>query len=220
MRKVDRADRKRPSNQKNERVDRQLLNDAAGATKVPIDQRIGATIRRVRREQGLTLANVASAADISSSMLSRFETGKSTASLAQLERLCVTFGVDLALFLNAIEQAKREPEFIKASARKEVMRAGTKYGHTFHSLSQIKGSGKDFESFLVNVNRSQRYPRFRHRGTEFIYMLNGTVQYRYEDDRILLQPGDALTIPDNVTHGPEKLFDDNIQFIAIIIHKS
>ncbi len=147
LRKVERADRKRPSNQKNERVDRQLLNDAAGATKVPIDQRIGATIRRVRREQGLTLANVASAADISSSMLSRFETGKSTASLAQLERLCVTFGVDLALFLNAIEQAKREPEFIKASARKEVMRAGTKYGHTFHSLSQIKGSGKDFEIF-------------------------------------------------------------------------
>ncbi|WP_342723953.1 cupin domain-containing protein [Bradyrhizobium sp. B097] len=101
----------------------------------------------------------------------------------------------------------------------EVVRSGTKRGHTYRLLSYHKGPRKAFEPFLINMDKeSESYPRFQHPGTEFIYMLSGRMQYRFGDRTFLVEPGDAFTFSDGVLHGPEKLLDDQIQFITIIIY--
>jgi transcriptional regulator with XRE-family HTH domain len=167
----------------------------------------------------LTLNDVASAASISVPMLSRFENGQSTASLVLLERICSALGTDLPTLFSEIEQKSGAAQLIKAANQMEVVRSGTKHGHTYKLLSYHKGPGKIFEPFLVNMDKdSESYPRFQHPGTEFIYMLSGRMEYRFGDKTFLVEPGDAFTFSGNVLHGPEKLLDDHIQFIAIIIY--
>ncbi|PIT06049.1 XRE family transcriptional regulator [Bradyrhizobium nitroreducens] len=187
--------------------------------KPPIDERMGAAIRRGRLERGLKLTELAAAASISVPMLSRFENGQSTASLPLLERIATALGTDLSTLFREIEQNSGSAQLIKASDQMEVVRSGTKHGHTYRLLSYNKGPRKIFEPFLIDMDKeSESYPRFQHPGTEFIYMLSGRMEYRFGDRTFLVEPGDAFTFSGNVLHGPEKLLDDRIQFITIIVY--
>ncbi|PZQ88730.1 MAG: XRE family transcriptional regulator [Leifsonia xyli] len=186
---------------------------------VPIDQRAGAAIREHRLERSLTLAELASAADMSVAMLSRIENGQSAASLEVIERVCAALGVDMSTLFRAIEDTAGSAQLIKASEQMEVVRTGTKHGHTYRLLSYHKGPRKIFEPFFIEMDKlSDVYPRFQHPGTEFIYMLSGRMEYRFGDKTFLVEPGDAFTFSGSIIHGPETLLDEHIRFLAIIIY--
>ncbi len=186
---------------------------------LPIDQRTGAAIREQRLERSLTLSELAAAAGMSVAMLSRIENGQSAASLEVLERVCAALGVDMSTLFRAIEDTSGTAQLLKASEQMEVVRTGTKHGHTYRLLSYHKGPRKIFEPFFIEMDKlSEVYPRFQHPGTEFIYMLSGRMEYRFGDKTFLVEPGDAFTFSGSVVHGPETLLDEHIQFIAIIIY--
>ena len=64
------------------------------------------------------------------------------------------------------------------------------------------------------VHRDQE----RHPGTEFIYMLQGRIEYRHGLHTYVLAPGDSLTFRGSVPHGPEKLIELPIKFLAVIVY--
>ena len=83
------------------------------------------------------------------------------------------------------------------------MRRGTKSGHTYHLLAYGQGPVKLFEPFLITMNDdTEHYPVFQHPGTEFLYMLEGRMEYRHGQHTYLLTPGDALSFRGEVPHGP------------------
>ncbi|MFU8833613.1 MAG: cupin domain-containing protein, partial [Wenzhouxiangella sp.] len=57
---------------------------------------------------------------------------------------------------------------------------------------------------------------FTHPGVEFIYMLDGRIEYRHGRSTYLLEPGDSLTFRGSIPHGPERLIEVPIRFLAII----
>ena len=74
-------------------------------------------------------------------------------------------------------------------------------------------------AFLITIEQeSETFPVFEHPGTEFIYMLEGRIEYRHGKTVYDLQPGDALTFDGNVPHGPEKLTKVPIRFLSITIY--
>jgi mannose-6-phosphate isomerase-like protein (cupin superfamily) len=101
----------------------------------------------------------------------------------------------------------------------EVVRRGTKRGHTYHLLAADRGPRRAFEPFLVTLNdKSEVFPGFEHPGTEFIYLLEGSLTYRHGDETHLLKAGDALTFSGEVPHGPEKLIRTPIRMLSVIIY--
>jgi mannose-6-phosphate isomerase-like protein (cupin superfamily) len=101
----------------------------------------------------------------------------------------------------------------------EVVRTGTRHGHTYRLLSYHRGPRQPFEPFMIEMDReSEIYPRFQHPGIEFIYMIAGRVEYQFGDKTFLIEPGDAFTFSGEVEHGPGRLLDDKIQFISMIIY--
>ena len=101
----------------------------------------------------------------------------------------------------------------------EVVRRGTKRGHTYHLLAADRGPRRVFEPFLVTLNdKSEVFPGFEHPGTEFIYLLEGSLTYRHGDETHLLKAGDALTFSGEVPHGPEKLLKTPIRMLSVIIY--
>lgn len=186
---------------------------------VPLEKRIGEVVKQLRLEANLTLADLSSGARISSAMLSRIENGMATASLDALERLCMALGIDLSDLFKRIDRKKGTAQLLKRSEQMEVVRVGTKYGYTYKLLSYDKGPKKVFDPFFIEMDKkSQSYPRFSHPGTEFIYVLQGRVEYRFGDLTYLLEPGDAFTFSGDVVHGPERLLDDQAKFLSIIMY--
>ena len=59
----------------------------------------------------------------------------------------------------------------------------------------------------------------RIQGTEFIYMLEGEMEYHHGEEKYQLKPGDSLSFSGEIPHGPEILNQVPIKFIAIIIYR-
>lgn len=194
---------------------KRLLETAA----IPIDQRVGVAIRRHRQDNGLTLAELATGADMSSAMLSRIENGQAGASLDVLERICASLGVSIASLFSELDRKQGKAQLIKSDDQPEVVRTGTRFGHTYRLLSYETGPRKLFEPFLIEMDReSESYPRFQHPGTEFIYMLSGSMRYQFGEKSFLVEPGDAFTFSGEVEHGPAELLTDKVQFLCTIIY--
>ena len=183
-----------------------------------VGRQLGAVARRVRESQDLTLTDVATSAGISAGMLSRLETGHVTPSLETLVALAGALGVLPALLLQQLggdEEAQRVP----AGQGLEVVRRGTRRGHTYHLLAAPRGPRKSFEPFLVTLtDKSEVFPGFQHPGTEFIYILAGSLTYRHGSHCYPLGAGDSLSFRGDVPHGPETLDRVPIRMLSIIIY--
>jgi transcriptional regulator with XRE-family HTH domain len=211
------ASRARPSAPKNKPAapfdERPLVNRSE------VSARIGHVARRIREELDLTLANVAQHAGISPGMLSRLETGHVNPSLETIVALAEALGVRPALLLQEVGEYEGEVQHVPEGQGLEVVRRGTKRGHTYHLLAAQRGPVKVFEPFLVTLtDKSEVFPGFQHAGTEFIYILSGEIRYRHGKSSHLLKAGDSLTFRGDIAHGPEKLVKVPIRMLSIIIY--
>ena len=175
--------------------------------------------RRLRNSMGLTLGDVAKRSNISPGMLSRMENGDVSPSLETLGSLAAALGVPLGNLFGDIGKPRGGAQHVPRGEGLEVVRRGTKRGHTYHLLAAERGPRRAFEPFLVTLNdKSEVFPGFEHPGTEFIYLLEGSLTYRHGDEIHLLKAGDALTFAGTVPHGPEKLLKTPIRMLSIIIY--
>ena len=185
----------------------------------PLERYLGSTIRELRRKHGLTIADISDRTGISRGMLSRIETGQTATSLDTLLRLAQGLGVSLSALFRNYDVADGGVQLVKKGKGMEVARRGTRSGHTYQLLAYDHGPTRLFEPFLITIERaSETFPIFEHAGVEFIYMLEGHIQYRSGKNVYDLVPGDALTFKGEVPHGPEKLVKVPIRFLSIIMY--
>lgn len=180
---------------------------------------IGRVARRIREELGLTLTDVAATARISPGMLSRLETGRVSRSLETMLALAEALGVHPGVLLHEVGETGSGAQHVAAGQGFEVVRRGTKRGHTYQLLAAPRGPRNGFEPFLVTLtDKSEVFSGFQHAGTEFIYILSGEIRYRHGPESYLLKGGDSLTFPGDVPHGPERLIKVPIRMLSIIIY--
>ena len=180
---------------------------------------VGDALRKARQAKGLTIQDVCGLAGISRGMWSRIENGESMPSLDTLARACKATGLSLARVFKDYDLPEGVAQHVPAGQGMQVVRRGTRRGHTYELLSYDQGPRKLFEPFLITLDdRSEIFPRFQHPGVEFIYMLKGKLEYRHGNRLFRLKPGDAFTFEGDVPHGPERLLQVPIQFLAILYY--
>jgi transcriptional regulator with XRE-family HTH domain len=184
-----------------------------------LERHLGNAVRALRQQQRLRIQDVAEQAGISPGMLSKIETGQAATSLDTLARLSQALGASLSQLFRDFDAPSGGAQLVKHGAGMEVVRRGTKRGHTYHLLAYDKGPRKSFEPFFITMDdASETFPSFQHPGTEFIYMLKGRIEYRHGRQTYVLEPGDSLTFRGEVPHGPERLIQLPIHFLSIIIY--
>jgi transcriptional regulator with XRE-family HTH domain len=182
-----------------------------------LDGYIGQQLREHRLAQGLTLADVAELVGLSRGMLSKIENGQVSASLDALQRLVDALGLTFVQLFRHYGIPAGGAQHVKAGEGLEVVRRGTKRGHTYHLLAYDQGPSRQIEPFLISMDdASEVFPTFTHPGIEFIYMLEGRIEYRHGRATHLLEPGDSLTFQGAIPHGPERLLEVPIRFLAVI----
>lgn len=194
--------------------------DDAASVKT-LERMIGAEIKRVRLAQRLTIAEVAKQCGITGGMLSKLENGHISASLDTLVRLTRALGITLASLVQGYPESEGGAQLVKKGKGMEVVRRGTKRGHTYHLLAAERGPRRSFEPYLVTLtDESEVFQRFQHPGTEFIHLLEGRLEYRHGKHIYAMGPGDSLTFKADIPHGPERLIRLPIRMLSIIMYAS
>ena len=180
---------------------------------------IGRQVRSIRLHKKLTIAQLARETGLSNGMLSKIENGQTTPSLTTLQNLSQALNVPLTTLFKGFEES-REAMHVKSGDGLEAERAGTRSGHQYNLLGHITGSSDvTIEPYLITLTReSDVFPTFQHEGLEFLYMLEGRVDYRHGRSTFLLEPGDSLIFDADAPHGPENLIELPARYLSIICY--
>ena len=179
---------------------------------------IGRAVRAHRRQQEITVAELAQMTGLSIGMLSKIENGNTSPSLTTLQTLANALSVPLTSFFRRFEE-HRQAVHTKANQGVEMERAGTRANHQYNLLGHIgsNASGVIVEPYLITLSdESDIFPTFQHGGIETIYMLEGEVDYRHSDKIYSLKPGDTLFFDADAPHGPEVLLRLPARYLSII----
>jgi transcriptional regulator with XRE-family HTH domain len=183
-----------------------------------LERALGGQIRAVRRQQDLSVGDLAQAAGISLGMMSKIENGQISASLTTLQSLSNALSVPLSSLFASFEE-RQDCSFVPAGQGVAIERRGTKSGHVYQLLGHVLRGDVVVEPYLITLNEGAApYTSFAHSGVEFIYMLEGEVDYRHGADSYRLQPGDALLFDSSAQHGPEALVAHPMRYLSVIIY--
>ncbi len=164
----------------------------ADAAPPQIESVIGWRVRSRAKEIGLTSAELAKRVGLSRAMISRIENAQVSPSLATMSRLAEALEVPITSLFQGLDE-ERDALFTRAGGGPELGRSGTRSGHPYQLLGSMRGPAKRMEPMLVTLtSESEVFPLYQHPGTEFLYMLEGEMDYGYAGASYQLTPGDSL----------------------------
>lgn len=184
-----------------------------------LEQAIGLQIRHHRKLMGLTVAELAGAATVSTGMLSKIENGQISPSLTTLQTLAAALNVPISLLFSEFEE-RRDCSYVAAGQGVVIQRRGTKVGHNYELLGHMLGGQIACEPYLITLTEDAApFTAFQHEGTELIYMLSGEVVYAHGGNAYHLKPGDTLLFDSGAPHGPERLVAKPMTYLSIIMYE-
>jgi len=189
---------------------------SAPAVELELESAIGQNVRLLRQQLSLTVADMATRVGISKAMLSKIENAQTSCSLSTLALLAKGLDVPVTSLFRGSD-VERPAAFVKAGTGARIARNGTREGHEYELLGSLRGEHKRLECLMVTLTeQSQTYPLFQHPGTEFIFMLEGVMDYGHSRSVYRLEPGDSLQFDGEGAHGPADLVALPIRFLSVI----
>ncbi len=183
-----------------------------------LGQVIANHVRARRLEIGLNVGQLAERTGISKGMLSKIENAQTSPSLSTLERLAGALDMPVTSLFRGLSE-ERDAVFVKAGSGPEIVRKGTRSGHTYELLGSLRGPYKRIEPLLVKLDdETEVFPLFQHSGIEVLYMLSGVMEYGYGRQRYKMERGDTLQFEGDIPHGPTQLVKLPIRFLSITIY--
>lgn len=155
------------------------------------DSWIGRRVGEYRRDRNWTLATLAEKVGLSTTQLSRIESGTRQPSVGTLIEIARAFGVSLSRLVD--EQYTAPYHLTRATDR--VARLGASGIPTL-----LSGDFPGLQAVYLIVPTSSDAPDARHSGEEWLYVLTGTVDIRIGTDNTTLGAGDAIHFPSHTTH--------------------
>jgi len=158
------------------------------ATATDIDQRIGARIKELRGEKGLTLDGLAERADVSRAMLSRIERGESSPTAQLMNKVCGGLGITLsALFAEtstpASPLARRETQTTWRDPATRYLRRDISPAGASVDIVEVEFPPRKSVAFdnmhLPNIEQQ-------------IWVLEGVLEMEVGDEAFRLNEGDCL----------------------------
>ncbi len=189
-------------------------------TERKLEVAIGREVRAIRRQLGITVAEMAESSGLSVGMLSKIENGMTSPSLTTLQSLSNALGVPISQLLARYEQERMAVQ-VKSGAGVSAERRGTRAGHQYQLLGYLgaNSSGVIGEPYMITLtDESDVFETFQHDGIEFLYFLEGSVEYRHADKVFIMEPGDSLFFDADAPHGPTKLIDLPAKYVCIIAY--
>lgn len=189
-----------------------------GSDENRLEVAIGRQVREFRNKMDVTVVELARSAGLSAGMLSKIENGIASPSLATLRALARALQVPVTSFFRKYEE-ERDATFVKAGQGLNIERRGTRAGHQYQLLGHALGKRIGIEPYLITLTaESDVFPVFQHAGMEFLYMIEGAVDYRHGDKTYPMEPGDSLFFDSDAPHGPENLKKLPARFLSIIVY--
>lgn len=164
---------------------------------------IGDLVKKVRTDKSISLKDLSSMTNVSSSMISQIENNKvKSPSLMIIKKIADALDVNVSFLLGETpDSIETKPQYnvVRENERKTFRNLGE--GLTLQILSTLEQDNylePSIHKIAPKVVSGR--PPFQHEGQEFVIVLKGNIEVRLGQDRIDLKTGDACYFDANVKH--------------------
>ncbi|GGB95691.1 transcriptional regulator [Oxalicibacterium flavum] len=190
--------------------------DAATA----IELHLGKRISKLRAARGFTQDQLAATTGFTKGYLSKIENSKVIPPIGTLVKIAQVLDTDVADLL--------EPEaaedlsavcVVRSWQRESVIRGGSSFGYDYTALAH-KRHHKQMEPFImIFPSQVDRDVRFEHDGEEFMFILDGEVEFEAVIDgrnkTWVLSPGDSVYFDSRTPHRGRSLEGESRALVVI-----
>jgi DNA-binding transcriptional MerR regulator/quercetin dioxygenase-like cupin family protein len=174
------------------------------------EQPLGEKLRSARKRRGLSLREAADHASLSVSHLSAIERGEHNISMAALQRLAVSLGIQVSdLFPTS---AHGDSRVVRGAARPLL---GT--GDPRVRVESLSTAPQLLEPHMYTVEPGGGSDgSYHHEGEEVVYVITGEVEFWLNEvERHVVQCGDCLTFPSTLQHRWRNIGSDLLQMLWV-----
>lgn len=171
---------------------------------------LGGALRERRKEQGLTLQQLADLCGLSQPFLSQLENGKAMPSLIALHQVAAALGTSAQELLHPSGTAEVSLVRNNSTACYEIGPGAT-------ACFLVQGANHQIETNLMVVQPGAESPcELAHDGQEVIYMIEGWLSVSVQDhDTVELHVGDTYAYPATIPHEYRNTGTDVAKFLFI-----
>jgi quercetin dioxygenase-like cupin family protein/DNA-binding Xre family transcriptional regulator len=157
---------------------------------------VGARLRVLRAERSLSIRALAEKSGLNANTLSLIENGKTSPSVSTLQQVAFALQVPIAAFFET-DAPRTKVVYQKAGGRPH---AAFSHGTMEDMGAGLEGHGA--EAFIVTLApEAESGPDpIVHTGREFVYCLEGRIDYTVAGDTYHLEPGDSLLFEAHQPH--------------------
>ncbi len=183
------------------------------------EQVIVERIKAFRLQQGLTLDQLAELSGLTKGYLSRIENSDKSPPFSTLAKLASALNTDIISFFadenGGAEDVNINIDIVRSESSRKVNRRIAPEAYVYESLA-YRMRGKNMEPMLVVLEKDAPVTKFHHEGEEFIYILEGTLEFRFESKTYILEPGDSAYFNSGIEHSGRSLGDGPAKFLCVI----
>lgn len=178
-------------------------------------------LKEIRQSRKLTLEKLAQMTGLSKGYLSQIENSDQPPPIYTLSRISTALGIDISeLFAGTSDAVPYQQVTVgRRDEHKLLNRAGTPYGYTYGDLAPNK-KGKNMEPFIVTVGFDKKIDiqkDFQHEGEEFIYVLEGKLEFFYEGKSCcILEAGDHVYFDADKPHSGRSVGEQEAKLLIVI----
>ncbi|WP_374949174.1 helix-turn-helix domain-containing protein [Mucilaginibacter sp.] len=173
-------------------------------------------IKDRRREKNITVQELASRANVSKGLISQIENSRTIPSLIVLIDIIKALEIDLNVFFKDIHSgAGKFPLIIRRKNEYYHFEKEHAEGFLYQRIftQSIKSSTVDIVILELEPDASR--PQVETEAYEYKYILSGSIQYQFGDDKYDLAQGDSMLFDGRIPHTPKNIGTEKASMLVI-----
>ncbi len=177
-------------------------------------------LKDLRKSKKVRLVDLAERTGLTKGYLSRIENSKSPPPIATLGRIAEALGADITDLFPKSEEPVQNPELTISRSHQSVSvnGRGTSYGYIYENLA-LEKKGKNMEPLMVTTGFDHPVniqTDFCHQGEEFLYVLEGTLEFFFKGRSYILEQGDSAYFDADIPHSGKSLGSKKAKLLIVI----
>jgi len=177
---------------------------------------ISRNIQKLRKRKKLTLQDLADRTGFTKGYLSRVERSEKAPPYSTLIKISGALGIEITTILKENFEPPTDLRFcLTRGAHDRVIRETNLFAGYDYVVLGANKPGKNMEPFLIyapfEISRM-----YTHEGEEFIYVMEGRLEFQYGDEVHTLETGDHVYFDSCVPHSGKSLGKKKAKLMVVI----
>lgn len=179
--------------------------------------KVGQKIREIRKDQKLTLKDVAEKSGITTGLLSKIENFRTIPSLPVLHSISLSLEVPMSELVKPVSDTGPEPYMLIRKGQGESETREDSPGLLYENLFSQGLGNLNLRANVVKVAPHTYRPPTSTDAMELLHVLNGNIHYGLDKEILELQQGDTLYFDGSIPHSVENKSDDEVALFKVYL---